>query len=490
MKKKWIFPAVLAFLVRLYPYVFLADGWVVEDGPVIYWFRVFLSGGYQYLRMYPHTAIVGMSLLNFIGVPFIWAAKIWGPLMGMATTYFLYKLLKSYNLNKSAIYGATLYACLGASIYRTCSLSTSLEATAVCISVLFLWLWNKGEKRAYLLLPLIAYSHFIVFFATTIYLVGNWWTYTEASYSKRIIVLGGLCVGGLILLKFLPVGYALYQVLRTITNIDLSKLLYLYSIHDYFIIVTSLAVTTVLFIFSLFCSKIKEIKTISWLYVLAVVVTTLFHSPIVSPYRLVLHMGLIGIIGFSSCLNKLNPRKTMLLVGILCLLSLYQVNAVGLDEHVSFNDAFTEDEQDMLVWLHEYDPIVDYSRVLWDDVGIENTLTCLPLVIDIDPYTTRSKDYGLWHAQVESKRELINSSTTNSDHDPVSESIVIDYDPTPSHILYVMYSKRYASRALYRLPEEYGKLVYRNYPVKDIWCTLPEWILVYEKAGNKIYEKR
>lgn len=479
---------LMAFIIRVIPYSVIPGGWVIEDGPIIYWFRNFLENRYVYTRLYPHTGILGMSILVWIGVPFQWAAKLWGPLMGAFSTLLIYKILRELDYKNVAIYGAFLYGSLASSVYRTCSLSTSLEATAVMLALLFMWLWHRGYKWSYLFVPIIAYSHFIVFFGVVLYLFGFWWAGTKVSYLKRGLVLSGLGVGLLVVLSFLPVGYALYQLSQTLMNFSILNILSLYSLGDYVLLLNSLTVTCVLFGVTLFYTENKQIKTVAWFYVLAVIATMVFYSPIVSPYRLFIHIAAVGVIGFSELLNKLNKNSRFVLVFGLCALSVFQVASLGLDVHVHFDDAITGEELVMIDWLHDYDPDVDYSRLLWDDVGIENSLTRLSLVTAVDPYTTREKDYGLWYDKVEAKK-IITGKTKNNLTIKVNDTITV-YDPTPVHVKYVMYSNRYANQALYRLPEENDKLRYRNYVIVDIWNTHPNWVLIYDGVGGKIYERK
>jgi len=467
-----------AFAVRVVPYLFIAKGWVVEDGCVVYWLRSFLDGQYVYLALYPHTAIFGMSFLVWLGAPLDLAAKMWGPLMGAASTYLIYRIIKEMGYYHGALPGALLYAFLDSAIYRQSSIATSLEATAITLSFLFILLWHRGIKVSYVLLPIVAYTHFIVFFATCVYLFGWWWTHTTIPVVYRIGVAGGIGLGLIALLRFLPVGYALHQVLSTIQNVDLSKVLYLYSSSDITLFLKTLIVTGTLFLSSLNTEN-KHLRNVAMFYLFAVTLTLFFHSPIVSPYRLIIHMGALGVIGFASMVNNKNYRRMTLFAVVLCLISLGQVYTYGLGAHVHFHDTVTEEELDMLNWLDAYDPTVSYSLIFWDDVGLENALMAFSLVVPVDPYSTREEDYGLWGVHTNEKKELVKQNAS------------IIKDLTPLYVKYVMYSDRFADRALFRLPEgPYNKLIYRNYVMADMWHNNPNWVLIYDEAGGKIYGRK
>lgn len=481
--------AVLAFIVRIYPYAFIAAGWVVEDGTVAYWFRMFTEGHYIYLSLYPHTAIFGMSALVRLGIPVDWAAKVWSPLMGAVSTVLIYKLLTELGHKENAVYGAILYACLDSSVYRQSTLATSLEATAVMFALLFIWLWHRGVKASYLLLPVVAYSHYIVFFVTFIYLFLWWWTHTSVSLVKRVIAASLLGGGLIVLLAFLPVGYALPQLLDSITHFSLNKFVYVYGSEEVFLLMKTLLVTSILFSVNLITTKSPHLRLVSAFYVAAVVFSMMFYSPIISPYRLIVHMGVIGILGSIPLLSRLTTFKRILLVGVLCLISLGQIYSYGLDRHIHVNDTLTREELGMLKWLHQHDGSVGYSRLLWDDVGIENSLNQLFIMVEVDPYTTREKDYKTWYAAAEVKKILVEQQ--NNGNSTVEGQPMNITDPTPPHIKYIMYSTRFAERALYRLPEgEYNKLIYRNYVIDDLWSNSPYWVLIYDNLGGKIYERK
>ena len=165
------------------------------------------------------------------------------------------------------------------------------------LSLLFIWGYLVKNRYVYGLLPVIAYTHYIVFGFVMSYFFVNWYLKSGLDLKYRLAGLFGLVVLLSSIVWVLPVKYALVQFFNTFSGINVLNIFNLYKIDDFIIIFSTLAVTVFVFFISILFTDLKEIRYLSYLYVFGIFITIILYNAVISPYRLVSHMGIIGLIG-------------------------------------------------------------------------------------------------------------------------------------------------------------------------------------------------
>jgi hypothetical protein len=510
---------LIAFLVRAYPHISVIDVLGAEEASLYVSCLRILSGDFSKLGSYPHTAIfLTIILKSLTRISLISAVKVYSPLISAITTFVLYKTLnESLTIPRFESSLVTwVFVFLDSHIYRSTEYTGSAEVTAILLTTIFFYLWfDERTMYALLVLPFILITHLIVFILPATYIFSCIITNNRTTTKQK--ALGLVTIAGILLIMspFLPIDYALQHVLNGF-DISILTLITKYGQADFDIVMSSLFGTATLFVgFGILMPillklikidiNIKQLTTTNWLYILGLVTLTAINTTVISPYRLFSHVGILGLFSLSLFFiptpdKHFNREKSFLTI-MLCGLMFTQVITTGWYQHNWIHAYGTDEEIVMIEWLTDYhfkefDEKLCYSQLFWDDSGVALSLYTNPPPLSLDPfnltnqnntntnngtstnnntqdYNNYTKDYNMWFSWITVKQKMINGT----------------FSPEELHevFVYVMYSDRFSEQALFRLPNDSDRLVYSTYEIPDYWIGHPDWELIYNDIGGKIY---
>ena len=241
------------------------------------------------------------------------------------------------------------------------------------------------------------------------------------------------------------------------------------------VLTTEFLGTTLLFFISVF-HFYKERDNISYIIVFlipAMVIFTLVSSTHISPSRLLIYAGILGIMSFSKL--KLGRTLAFALIVIMLVQTVY----VGWDNNLHIYNHTTKDEIEMLDWLIQYDPLISHYNIVWDDIGKQTLLIKCPDIYAIDKNFSASSYSKIDFEKYTEYKDLLQKGNLTT----------IENDTTYTmNLHYVMYTNRFRDNALLMLQTEYGML-YSEQSIKDMWHNSTYWKIIYESEHGKIYEK-
>lgn len=411
-----------------------------EEGGYVFFCQKMIDGDFSYVNYVPHTPLFGVvTLYKLTHLSLTTCAFIWNPLMGALSTILFYYILKNVLRADNPHAGAVLFSFLDCHIYRTTLFGSSCEGTAIVLGLLFIYLYFTTSKiGSLLLLPLILYSHLLVFGFSMLFVIADVLNQGRREL-KKLLLIGGAGILILLGIRYLPY-YLLFDGADygwdILKGFSLSNIL-LYGASDLLLVLQTLLGTTILCVFMLFVPKKNGyLKYVSMGLFGALGFSVLFASHFVSPYRMLVYLGMVGIMIFSTL--EVSWKKEIT-VGLVALM-LFQVCFYGWRLNNRIYECVTEEEIEIVDWLREYDPDCSHYNVGWDKMGDQLLLIKMPI------YTYR------W-------------------------------------IKYVIYSDRYAAGAFLLSSSQDGRrFSYSTHEIPDTWCNSTEWVLIYDGSGGRIYE--
>lgn len=474
--------AGLAFFIRAIPHMFIIPYVGIEEGYMFIFAERISNGVLFELKQYPHTAILGVvGLHKLTQIPIVVCGSMWAPLMGGLSTVVMYFVLRDVVNVKNPFWGTLLFMSLDSHIYRSTLFGNAAEATGILLMLIFVWVYYTRSKfLSVLLIPFLLWTHLITFGMSIIFIFSD--IVVGMDWSKRIFTILGVGIMSVIaLFVFSPYNLAFANVEYIIRNFNIDILSKI-STEDISLLISTFLGTIIMFGVSIVFGDRKKIPFIPLVLVGLVGIFSLFwYSMMVSPYRVMVYAGMLAIMGCSRVIETRGIGQYLIIC--LTILMMIQVSCFGWRTHNKIFDAVTHDEYEMVKWLKENDSCVWYSEVYWDDPGTD----ALVLMFDaggIKPDVDNVMEYKGW----KETPELVKLNDEHGVSD-TEEYFVNRTSGRFPRIKYVIYSDRFAKRALFRFPDRAGRMIYRRYSIVDIWKSDPDWEVVYEAPGGRIYRR-
>ncbi len=466
--------AFIAFFIRAIPHMFIIPYVGVEEGYMFLYAKRISSGFYFDLQQYPHTAILGVVMLHKLTqLPIMIIGSMWSPLMGGLSTIVTYFILRDVINVKNPFWGVLLFVGLDSHIYRSTLFATSAEATGIFLMLVFVWVYHKKNKfLSFLLLPVLLWTHLIPFFVSIIFIFSD--IFTDTNWDKRMYTIMGVVIISIIaFVVFSPYDSAFIKIGYIANSFDIDILSKI-NMEDVSVLISTLLGTLILFGLSIIFGDKKKVFFVPLVLITLIgILSLLWYSLMISPYRVMVYVGILGIMGFSSIVKVQSISRYTAI--FLVILMVTQVSCIGWERHLQVFDGITHDEYEMVEWLIGYDFRVWYSEVYWDDIGIE-LLALMMVPVEWDSDVVNNTEYSTWKRPF----QLV---------DHTDGYIIVLDSVTSSRTKYIIYSDRFARAAMFRFPERAGRAIYRRYSIVDIWESDPGWEVVYEGSGGKIYKR-
>lgn len=483
MRKERLIVLILAFLafgIRVFPHTFLIPFVVREEGGILMLTQRILNHDFSYLSSFPPVSLFGVAIMHtLLPISLPTCAFIWNPLMSAFATIVFYYILKDVLKVSTPYLGTMLFVFLDSNIYRTTLFGSSSEGTGILILFIFIYTYFKVSKpRSLIFLVVLLWTHIIVFgFGFLVLAVDQVLINVEDinKQKKKIIMIGiSVMILGSSFFYILPYRIAVFDMVMQFKLHTISNLYRILTTRMLPILYKTLLGTVILTLVSVYHFWVKRcwVSYMGMIMVGIIIVSTLLSSSHISPYRVLPYAGLIGVMSLSLIRVKHKTLVTVFLIGLM----LTQVTVFGWKENNRIYDAVTEEELEIIEWIQENYPESVHFNILWDDVGQQLLLYEFPYSNPESMGYTQTKEEWEEYIEFKLKLILINAKTGGEFPD-------IDF------INFVVYSDRFAERALFRLPE-YEHLTYSRYSIYDMWENDPRWVLIYENEGGKVYGKK
>ena len=471
---------VTALALRYGPRLILLPDVAREEGSIIQYAQGLARGDWSRFWNTPHIPFIGIVLLHwFTGFSINRITIFYNPLLGTINTLLVYYLLRDVVEADNPYIGTWLFAVLDSHIYRSSIVGSIGEQFGLVLLFMFVYVYHrKGLRYGVPILVMLPFTHIIVTGVAFFYVFTDQVILRKFSL-KRLIVftMAGLLIG-LGFLYVLPYKFAVFGMIEQYTGLMNLETLYSITVNLYLknLLLTLLGTTILTLVSVYYFIKKRERATYLYVYMgilfLGCPIFYILSSSHVSVYRLFIYLGSFGVLTISSLKHKYR-NQFMLLVGLVMLL---QVNMYGYNMVMAFDSAITREEVVMANWLIEYDDNThSYHDVGWDHCGMQYL------------------EYRMYQEATGIPREPV---PQHSDVYPGHDVVDLEGDNQVNKLFvypftgmrYVVYSDRFSKRAYFRLLDEYNQYRYNNYIVYDIWKDNPDWKLIYDDVGGKIYE--
>ena len=474
--------AFAAFFIRAIPHLFIIPYVGIGEGYMFIFAERLSRGLYFSLNQYPHTAILGVVVLHKLTrLPIITCGSFWSPLMSGLSAVVMYFVLRDLMGVKKPFLPTLLFVCLDSHIYRSTLFTSAAEATGILFLLIFVWVYStKSKFSSVFLLPVLLWTHLIPFGIAIIFIFSD--VVNNINQKGKIYAIIGVGIISIVaFLIFNPYGL-FFGHIQFATDFFSADILSKINVEDVFLLFSTFLGTIIMFGMCLVLSERRgPVLVPSVLVALLGVLSLFWYSTMVSPFRVIVYAGMLGVMGYSKIAETrdINPRFTILLL----ILMLAQVSCFGWRNHNRVFDVVTHDEYDMIKWLKGSDPKVWYGHIYWDNSG-DDLLVLLLIPIKVNPGIDENILPNKWLYTP----ELVDSTEGNVDNNTEGYVVNTTTGGYP-RFKYVIYSDRFANRALFRFIERGNRIIYGRYPIADTWANDPNWEVVYENPGGKIYKR-
>jgi hypothetical protein len=454
--------AVVGFLIRAYPHLFLIPRWIIEETYNYQTVRdLIFTGSSPQVGFYPmfeHQVIYWVWVLTRIDP--VTLSQYANPVFGALTAIPLYYVLRHYLSAKQSLLGCALWTFSEAAFYRTAYFG-STEALGFLLSLGALAAYQR--KRYIFVAPLLlvgALSHLL----PTAFITGVVFAdfFLKAQLKQRLLILGVVIIT--IIVFFSPLNPH-QRILNSITPSAFLKGFGSFGIYSAYDLLNGLLIFGgfAALAVSALIGWIDPPKSRLMMIYLALAAAVFIFSwvdyqpNIFAPPRLTFYF-LVPFIYYSS--RWVGVKEVAMICAVCLMASWYGIPTMLLTKNTATLEEFealTEIAEMKLIgnpgwWLSDY-----------------------PITTSLSLYAT---NVGLWETTTNSTALIQRAGKVRTAFN--TTDFIYPYQ-------YILISDRMLNEGgffIENTPQRSGRVVLT---VRDIWATAPLWSLIYEGHGVRVY---